>query len=478
MLSHHPSANFDKVSQTSTPCLLSPKLDTIQSRLKKGAAAQVHGQILHILIQVTSIPLFLHFWGVELFGEWLILFAIPAYLAMSGLGFTGVCNREMAMLVARGDRASALKVFRCTLFLIVAVSVAVFTFVCFTTFLSPVIGWLNFSKITHENTAWVIILLTVQVFINFQTGLIYGGFYAEGRYGLGQFLMSLVGLVEFLCLAGVLAMNYGPLHAAAAYTTGRLIGTMAMFILLRKIAPWLTYGFSGVDKDTLKRLAGPSFAAIAFPAGNALNIQGMRIAVGMLLGPAAVTIFTTLRTLTRLALMFLRSVNPVVQPEISIAYGRGDIPLMRKIHRHSCQVSFWGALTASAVLIVCGSWLLSIWTGGDVKMDVTLFRLLLVAAVLNVFWFTSFLVPYATNRHQQVAKVYTLVNIVALISAAGLAATLGLKGVAGTLIGAELAMIFFVLPYSISLVKDSWAKFLCNLANPPWFLLSPIRKNF
>ncbi len=39
--------------------------------------------MLTAAIQLVSVPVFLHFWGPKLYGEWLVLSAIPVYL-----GFT------------------------------------------------------------------------------------------------------------------------------------------------------------------------------------------------------------------------------------------------------------------------------------------------------------------------------------------------------------------------------------------------------
>jgi len=343
-------------------------------------------------------------------------------------------------------------------------------------FFSPVADWMNISKISNENTAMVIILLAAQVFINFQTGLIYGGLYCEGYYGLGLFIMNFVRLFEFICLAGALSMGFGPVQTAAAFTLGRLLGTVVMFKLVRRRTPWLTFGVRGIDKDTIRRLVSPSLSATAFPIGNAFNLQGVRIIVGMVIGPTAVAIFATLRTLTRLSLIVLRSVEQLVQPEIGIAYGKGDAKLMRKIHRNSCQVSFWGSLIVICGLVILGDRILFIWTGGHITMDSRLFIMLLFVALINSFWFMSLMVSYATNRHQQIAIAYILVNIMVVGISYGACRVFGLEGVAGMLIIAEVIMSLYVLPKSLNLVEDHWLKFVRAMGSPPWFLFDAFRK--
>jgi O-antigen/teichoic acid export membrane protein len=64
-------------------------------RLIKGIGANTLGLIVTIIIQIIQVPLYLTFWGITLYGEWLILYAIPSYLLMSDIGFGNVAANEM-----------------------------------------------------------------------------------------------------------------------------------------------------------------------------------------------------------------------------------------------------------------------------------------------------------------------------------------------------------------------------------------------
>ena len=70
---------------------------SLRGRLSRGLGAQGFSQVVQILIRLGEVPLLLHFWGTQLYGEWLMLTAIPAYLAIADGGFTGAASREMSM---------------------------------------------------------------------------------------------------------------------------------------------------------------------------------------------------------------------------------------------------------------------------------------------------------------------------------------------------------------------------------------------
>lgn len=80
------------------------------SRILRCLAATAFGQVITIVIQLVSVPLVLHFWGDRVYGEWLVLSVIPAYFAMSDVGFASIAANQMTILMAKGERQTALEV--------------------------------------------------------------------------------------------------------------------------------------------------------------------------------------------------------------------------------------------------------------------------------------------------------------------------------------------------------------------------------
>ena len=81
-------------------------------RLFLGFLSNLISKFAASIIQLVQVPVFLHFWSVPLYGEWMIVTAIPTYLSLSNMGFGNVAGNEMTMMTARGDRKSALGVFQ------------------------------------------------------------------------------------------------------------------------------------------------------------------------------------------------------------------------------------------------------------------------------------------------------------------------------------------------------------------------------
>src|SRR4051794_11106725 len=53
-----------------------------------GVAATLAGVAATTLVQVVGLPLMLHAFGVELYGQWLLLVSLPMALTILDVGFT------------------------------------------------------------------------------------------------------------------------------------------------------------------------------------------------------------------------------------------------------------------------------------------------------------------------------------------------------------------------------------------------------
>lgn len=448
----------------------------LRARLAKGFGAQGFGQAVNTLIQLATVPLLLSVWGVALYGEWLLLTAIPVYLSASDTGFATAATHDMTMLTASGEQEHVLESFQSVWILILGASVALLFIVALVVLIFPVGDWLNISMIGGASAGIILLLLSGQVMASFQTSMVYAGFHCGGAYGLGQFLTAVIRVVEFGLLALAVLLDGGPVMAAAALFAGRVAGTLAMRMVLWRANPDIVFGWRYGNMATVRRLFGPAWASMGLTLGNALNLQGMVVVVGLALGPAATVVFSTLRTMTRFGMQLVSTVYNTVSPEISAAYGAKDMSLLRRLHHRSCQLAVWLALAVVAGLLLFGEPLLRLWTRGAVDMHWGLMIWLLAILAVRALWHSSLMLEYATNRHRAVAAVYCAANLLAMAAAYGAALSAGLNGVAVAVLISEIIMMVYVVRRSLRYLGETPGRFLAIVAIPPLvFLIGYLR---
>jgi len=440
---------------------------SIVQRLLKGFGANMYGQSVIIIIQLAGVPILLHSWGPELYGEWLILFAIPAYLSMTDLGFSQSAANDMTARVARADRAGALTVFQSLGALVFLLAVAGLVLVAAAATLLPLGSWMHFVILSTPQVRWVLCLLAAEVLVRLTEGISQAGFRANGDYALGTAVYSSTLLTQYGSVWLLAALGMGPVAAAAAFFAIRAMVTPTVALVLVRRHPWLRFGFEHARLAQLRTLVRPALANTGLPLAQALNVQGMVLLVGTALGPIAVVTFSTLRTLTRLALQLVFTVSHAAEPELASAIGKDDYPLVRTLYQHMLRGGVWLALTASIGLVLTGSWILRLWTHGNVDMNSALFHWLIASAAASVLWYGSLILLKAANRHLRAAVVYAVSAGTALaLAALLLKATGSLASAGASLLVMDAAMATYTLRAAGRLCSSSVLNSLYPALNP------------
>ncbi len=396
---------------------------TIARRLIKGLGAGFYGQAVVTVIQLVGVPILLHTWQVRLYGEWLILFAIPAYLSLADLGFCQSAGNDMTARFARGDRKGAATVFQSVVALVLSVTVVGFVLLTASVMFLPLDKWMHFSTLNTSDVRWLVWLLGAEVLIRLTDGLNHAGFRATGDYALHVTIYFTTMLAQQASIWVTAASGGGPVVAAAAYLGIRAVVTPAVAFLLTHRHPWLRFGVRMGRSAELRRLFGPALANMGLPLAQALNIQGMVLVVGAILGPLAVVTFSTLRTLSRLPVQLATSVSNAAEPELAGVFGTDNTPLLRSLYQHAVRAGFWLALTTAVALALSGDSIVRLWTRGKVTMDSVLFRWLLAGAVVSVLWNGSLILLKAANQHMRSAIVFAVVAATAVVVSAFLLET-------------------------------------------------------
>jgi O-antigen/teichoic acid export membrane protein len=330
----------------------------------------------------------------------------------------------------------------------------------------PLTRWLNLWSLGAPGVRLVLILLSVYTLLVLQTDLLTSGFRCEGNYAYGMLLNNVMRLAEFTLTLILVARGANPVRVAAMLLAGRTFGTCVMSWQMVRKSPWLCFGFRHARFTSIRPLVLPAIAFMAFPAGNALSVQGMVLAIGIVLGPVAVTVFSTIRTLTRFSFQITTVIAATIWPELSAAYGAQQWPVARKLHRHACQASLCFSVFSATSLLFCGEWIIRVWTHGRVTFDATLFRMLLLVVVANSVWYTSSVVPMAANRHEKLALFYLLGAAGSLGIADLLLQRFGLTGAALALLFFELVTGTYTVRRSLSMLDDSFGEFARAIFTP------------
>ena len=417
-------------------------------RISSGTVANIVNLAYATIIVAATVPVLTHAWGVDRYGTWIMLTAIPTYLALSDFGFSTAATNDIAMSFARGETDSSAEVFQSVLILNILVGAAfIFTTTSIILFINTVFPTLAFPA-TQKAT---IIILTAYAALCMVSRVFLGAFRATGLYTQGTLIYDSVQFAEGAASLLVAFLGGGFLAAASALLLGRALLIAGLSLAQARAIPWLPIGFKRASLASLKRLTVPAFGSLAIPVSLALNMQGVALVVGAVISPSATATLGAVRTASRLAVQVISAVNRAMVPELSAASARGDHKAKAKMLRFNSIMLLGIVVPAAIGFALIGSTFITWWSGGRIHASFGLVAVMALAMALHSVWFFGTNLLSATNSHGSMAPALLLASISAVGLAWILAKPFGLLGAAAAVALAEAACVAFYL----RLVKKS-----------------------
>lgn len=440
----------------------------IAKRIAAAFGANVVGRILNIVIQAVAVSLFVKFWGIALYGQWLMLTAIPAYLVASDLGFAAAAANEMAIEGARGNFARAKDVFRqCLGLILIACSAVLLIGVAFTVSVDTA-RLLDIDRMAAPTVRLIVFVLFAQVATSLPGELLLGGFRAAGRYALGLMIGNLCQLFEFLLVAAGLVLSASPLTIALLTLGGRLIRTIATAVLMQRVLRWRSAFRPIVSAKVVKELGAPALGFATFPLSRALGAQGMILLIGNLLGAPAVVVFTAARTMCRAVSAASDLVANSIYSEVSTAFGANKTAVLAEIQYASSQVAAYVAALSGIAVILLRSPISSAWVSGQIVFPLGVLLPLLWAEGAGAVSRVNLVILTAANRHMRTALMYLAQSIVTLLLAYVLIRAFALSGAALSVAASETAILAVTAAYATRSLGNTPMQLYRKIVVPPW----------
>lgn len=443
-----------------------------KSRIISGISANVFAQIVTVAVQLAGVPLLLHYWGVEYYGEWLLMFTIPSYLGMSDLGLGTVATTEMSMCIARQDYDEAQRTFRGAFLSIVGIGLAVCAAFSLSLFALPWHHWLKIRQIAPAELSIALLLLTWYIFFAIFLTLLLGAYRSIGRYARGQVFSNLFRVLEFAALLTAVSLGGGVVAAAGAFLIARVIYAGFIWFDVRRQATWLRLGKFSFEWPTVRPLMPASLSMMTVYLGQNFLTQGLVTIVGVTLGASSVVLFSTVRTLCNFAKQVIGIINLSVFSEYSISLGKQDFASLRRLHARSVQAIVGLTLFSVVGLKIFGPFVLDFWTKGRVAAEEPFFTLYLCYILVNSLWLGSWTMLLGCNHHQTITRFYVLTSLFVLVATYFGVESFGISVIPLALMLADGAFSWVVLRKSLVWLRQPMPDFVRQAMTWPKLKLS------
>jgi O-antigen/teichoic acid export membrane protein len=388
----------------------------VKQRILQGIYANGFGQAVTLLIQIASVPILIRAWGVELYGEWIILSAVPSYLTLSDIGLTTIAGNMLALAAdRRRDDAEIRAVYQSAWAMVTLLSAAVLIPVVTLIWLTEPGRILGLARITGRTLDLTLLLLFLHVAMSMQTGILQLPFRVIKENPFSVAAANTIRLLEWLGATLVVLAGGTVVEVAMAFLCVRTLGNAALGWLVTRSGSPLEIGFRYANGEVMRTLLRPSLASLCFPLGLSLAMQGFVLLIGHLVGAGGVALFSVYRTFTRVPIQVATSINQAVWPELSYAFGANDFAKAKRLVIKMLQ--FGAALSAVTIVAVffTGERVIDWWVSSSLEHSPALLIALALTALVHVLWQPFWVAQIAINRHSRFAAWFLLVSALSLL---------------------------------------------------------------
>jgi len=383
-------------------------------RIFSGFIANGYSQGVTIFSQIVLVPFFISNWGVQQYGDWLILIALPMYISLSDMGFSTSAANEMCMLAGKNRDKEVITTFVSSWYLSISLAAALSVILFLIFSLLQYTGTYKFTSITPDDARLGFILYLIYMFMTVLCASIAAVYKFAQRYSLNIYLNNTARLFESISTIILLIAKQDLTTVIAGMIVVRAIGLLCMIAIAKKIVPFFTLKPSDFSFKKIKELTSSSLNFSLFSTAVNLFPQAFVIALGSTFSSHVVVGYTMVKTLARFGFQVLNSYNNSLSVEISHLSGKKSWDKIFSLIDKSCLYFFTFSVLYIVVGLYSADYIFKLWSGLHLQVDPTLFFLVSATSLTQSIWMLFFSVFASSNNHGKASKIYALISFLYL----------------------------------------------------------------
>lgn len=407
---------------------------------------QMGNRLVRIAEQLLLVPFFLAVWGAAYYGEWLTISIIPSVLAFSDLGFGTAVSNSFVIAYSADEKKKAADYYITGLIIITLTVLLGVLLSIIAIYGAWKMDILEKSVISPAEIMISLAFLMASRLTSFYMQLFEGFFRAKHKaamafnlYTVEGILRIVVGIITLLIGCNIVGFAFGQCAVAILFN---LFFAISAVRIIRDL-PRGTFNRE-IAIITVKKGLG----FMLTPVWQSIYMQGSTFVVRIVLGPTAVAVFNTIRTVCKSINAAFSVVNGAIFPEVQIAYGKGDMMLAKRIYIIAMQSVFCISMLGLVFLLVFGQDLYSWWTKNTLEVNKMIWYVFMLGIPLNALWWTAGTVFRAINKPTRFSIYGFIAATLSALISWGLAYPLGLMGAAIGFVAMDLIMLLLTIPLS------------------------------
>ena len=384
-------------------------------RIISGFIANGYSQGVTIFSQVILVPFFIANWGVQLYGDWLILIALPMYIALSDMGFSSAAASKMCMLAGKGRDKEVMTTFVSAWYLAILLAIALSMLLFLMFYVLQITGTYKFTVITPDTARAGFSLYVVYVFLTVLCASIAAVYKYTQRYSLNVYINNTTRLFESISTVILLLLKQDLIAVILCMILIRFFGLYILVLVAKKFVPFFSLGPTYFSLRKIRELTSSSLHFSLFSTAINLFPQAFLIALGNTFSSHVVVGYTMVKTLSRFGFQVLNSYNSSLTVEISHLTGKKDWGKIFSLIEKSFQYFIAFAVAYVLIGLNIADDIFRMWSRQHFEIDHVLFFLVSATSLTQSIWMLFFSVFSSSNTHGKASKIYSLISFSYLV---------------------------------------------------------------
>ena len=384
-------------------------LKIFRNNIFKNATSLSFSHGIQVLTQLFFIPLYLTYWDLNTYSEWILISTIPAILSISELGLTSygsnlVVIQKNQNKINKANFSLQNIIFFTTLLLI--------TVSCVLLILNYFFNFQKIFNITSMNQSDFFLILLF-VFLKFliysNSSFLSGLFRINHKFHLAVYIKSFFNVTDIILIWLVLLYGGHILEVSLVSVFNYLIALVTSYILVKSEFKWLKIvNLRNIDFIFIKKIFYPSISFMTGNVSKGLIAQTSIILLNLFTNDTIVIFYNSLRLVINGARHFINIISTSYYPEITINYAKKAVNKISKQFKFLIKYNFYTSTIIFITIIIFIEKPFLIWTKNAIPWDFGFFIAFLIASYIEWIGIPIQTMPYAINKAEVLNKVFVI----------------------------------------------------------------------
>ena len=340
-----------------------------KNRIKNNFVSLLSNFSSKILIQILFPPLMIMFWGVENFGIWIFITAIPSTFSILNLNFSQAAKIEMTLNYSKNKKKLVNVNFH-NGFALIIMNMFIFTIIWSAAYLINGLNLKIFENISIDNIKTVIFLVILSFYFTIFDSILATGISYWGKLYIYTYIKSLSEILIKLLVVIVGFFSDNLIYASIVFFLISLTRTLLLyyFFLINKKYVFLSLKY--LDIKNLLKLFKLSLSYYAETIVQIIKHNCLIIVLGIFFTAEVIGLISTAKTLFYFfPIFFIAIFNHTSMYEYTENIGKKFFDFVKRGFKLHMLISFTFVTLFVLSSIAFGSLIYNFWTNYNYKLN-------------------------------------------------------------------------------------------------------------